>query len=108
MQTLHLFVKNCTISRKETGLRCFSVHKTNIQVISDHAIFLRGKFNLEVEEENKKLPNIYWTPNLHKHTSKVRFIIAALQCYVNYLSKAFTLVCKHRYMQIETYSSKMH
>ena len=59
MQKLHLFVKNCTIFRKGTGLRCFTVHKTNNQVISDHAIFLRGKFNLEVEEENKKLSNIY-------------------------------------------------
>ena len=35
-------------------------------------------FYLIVDEENKKLLSIYWTPKLHKHTSKTIFIIAAL------------------------------
>ena len=43
-----------------------------------------------MEEENKKLPNIYWTPKLHKHPSKVRFIINRLQCFVKPLPKAVT------------------
>ena len=32
-------------------------HKTNNQVISCHTAFLRNKFNLVVDEENKKLCN---------------------------------------------------
>ena len=32
-------------------------HKTNNQVISCHTAFLRSKFNLVVDEENKKLCN---------------------------------------------------
>ena len=40
-------------------------------------LFLRDKFNLVVREENKTLPNFYWTPKLHKHSSTARFIIAA-------------------------------
>ena len=34
------------------------VHKIDGQVTSDHTTFLRNKFNLVVDEENKKLPNI--------------------------------------------------
>ena len=34
------------------------VHKTNNQVISCHTTFIRNKFNLVVDEENNKLPNI--------------------------------------------------
>ena len=63
---------------------------------------------MAVDEESKKLPNIYWSPKLHKHLCKARFIIAAPQCSVKPLSKAVTSVLKLMYKQIETYNSKIH
>ena len=42
-----------------TNKTYFPVHKTNNQVISGNTTFLTNKFNLAVDEEKKKLPNIY-------------------------------------------------
>ena len=86
--TLHLFARIlCHCSLKRTGLDhnntstnncCIPIHKTNNQVISSHATFLRSKFNFIVDEENKKLSNIFWTlPKLYKHLSKARYIVKA-------------------------------
>ena len=53
------------------------VNRHNNQVIRDHTAFLKNKFNLEVDAENKILPIIYRTTKPHKHPSKAsRFIIA--------------------------------
>lgn len=77
-----------------TNKTYIQVIKTNNQIIFVRTTFLRSKFNLEVNEENNKLPNIYWAPKLHKHVSKARFVIAAIQCFVRHSSKAFTFVLK--------------
>lgn len=70
---------------KENGLdqNTASANKTYVQVnkinnkfISDHITFLKNKFNLEVNEENKKLPYIYWTPKLHKYPFKAKIKVA--------------------------------
>ena len=66
-------------SETDTNKTYISVRKTNNQVVSGHTPFLRNIFNLVVDEENKKLPNTYWTPKSHKHPSTATFIIAAPQ-----------------------------
>ena len=80
---------------KELGLdqNTTSINKTYIQVnkainqiISDHTTFLK-KENLEVNEENKKILNICWTPKLHKHSPKARFIITKPKCSIKPLSR---------------------
>ena len=82
-QRLNAFVliKELRLDHNNTGTNnaYFPVHKTNNQVISGHTTFLRNKFNLVVDEENKKNPNTYWTHKLHKHPYKARFIIVAPQ-----------------------------
>ena len=105
-----VLIKELVLNNNKTGTNknYISVHKTNNQVISGHITILRNKFNLVVDEENKKLPNIDWTPKLYKYPSKARLIIAALQCSVKLLSKAVTSVLKRMHKQIETYNSKMH
>ena len=95
-------------SNTSTNKTYIVVHKTNNQVISGQAAFLKNKFNLEVNGESKKLPNIYWTSKLHKNPLKARLLTAAPQCSVKPLSRAFTWVLKLMYNQIETYNSKMH
>ena len=41
----------------------FQASKSNNQVISDHTIFLKNKFEIEVDEENKKPPKNSWILN---------------------------------------------
>ena len=84
------------------------VRKTNNQIISCHTRFLVNKFNLAVDEENKRLPHIYWNPKLRKSPSKARFIIAAPQFSVNLVSIAVTLVLKLMYKQIESYNFEIY
>ena len=84
------------------------VHKTNNEVISGQTTFLRKKINLVVDEENRKLSNIYWTRKLHKNPSKARFIIAANQCSVKPWSETVTLLLKLMYKQIKYCNSKMY
>ena len=71
-----VFVKNLRLDQNITSLNKIyvQVDKTNIQVISDHTTLTKNKFNSKVSEENKELSNIYWTPKVHKHSSKARFI----------------------------------
>ena len=116
MIMLHLFV-NGSMLIKELGLdqnttstnkTYIKVNKTNNHVISDHTTFFKSKFNLKVKKENRKVSNIYWTPKLHKHSSKARYIIAAPQCSVKSLSEAVTSVLKLMYKRLENYDSKSY
>ena len=50
--------------------------KPVVKTVSDNTSLLKNKFNFEVNEINKKIPN-YWNPKLHKNSTKSRFIIAA-------------------------------
>ena len=39
-------------------------------IVLDNASFLNNNLDLKVNEINRTLPNIYWTPKLHKNTAK--------------------------------------
>ena len=99
---------------KELGLDALSKSETyqNIKRMTSNRIVqkqtqeLKTKFNLEVPDDSKLLPHIYWLPKLHKNPIKFRFIIAAPNCSVNPLSKAVTKILKLFYRQIEKYNSK--
>ena len=60
------------------------------KIVSDNISFLKIAFNLDVNEINNKLRNIYWTPKLHKNSTKARFIIAALKCSVKSFSNVIS------------------
>lgn len=77
-----------------------------INEISNYSIFLKSKFNLEVSEENKKVPNICWAPKLYKNPSKARFLIILPQYSNKSLSKVVASLLKTMYRKIATYNSK--
>ena len=97
-----VLIKELSLDHNTTGTNknYTPVHKTNNQVISGLNTFVRNKFNLVADNENKKIPNIYCNPKLYKHPSKGRFIIVAPQCSVKPLSKAITSVLKLMYKQL--------
>ena len=52
---------------------CADIEESDL--FNDHSNFLK-KLNLKITEDNKRLPNIYWLPKLHKKPTKTRFIIS--------------------------------
>ena len=77
-------------------------------IINQHKADLKDQFNIIVDHNMSSMPDIYWTPKLHKNPVKFRFIIASKRCTVKHLSKdissIFSLFCK----QIEMYNKKAH
>ena len=77
-------------------------------IINQHKADLKDQFNIIVDHNMSSMPDIYWTPKLHKNPVKFRFTIASKRYTVNHLSKdissIFSLFCK----QIEMYNKKAH
>ena len=77
-------------------------------IIKRHQIEMKSKFNISVPDNMLSLPDIYWTPKLHKTPVKFRFIIASKRCTTKVLSKHVSSVFSLFQRQIETYHSKAH
>ena len=88
------------------GNTYLQINKNPDNIINNHANVLKKKFNISIDNDNKKLPHMYWLPKLHKIPSKSRFIVAATNCSVKPLSKAVTAALKLLYKQIESYHQK--
>ena len=53
-------------------------------ILKTHANFVNS-VGLEMSEEDKNLPYLYWTPKLHKTPFKHRFIAGSSKCTTKYL-----------------------
>ena len=82
-------------------------HSTE-DIINDHKVKLKDQFNITVDNSMLSLPDIYWTPKLHKSPVKFRFIIASKCCTVKQLSKNISSIFSLFSKQIETYNKKAH
>ena len=49
-------------------------------IIHSHIRYLKEKFNVNCKDDDKRLPNIFWVPKLHKNPYKFRFIAGARFC----------------------------
>ena len=76
------------------------------EIISLHKVALKDRFKLKVEDSMSTLPDIYWTPKLHKNPIKSRFIIASKKCTVKKLSKNISSIFCLFNKQIEVYNKK--
>ena len=47
---------------------------------------LKNSFNITLQQEQRTLPQIYWTPKLHKTPYKAKFIAGSSSCTTNKLS----------------------
>ena len=84
------------------------VYHNSDDIIREHCSQLKNQFNVKVQDDMKTLPDIYWTPKLHKNPAKFRFIIASKYCTLKSLSKKVASVFSLFNKQIETYSRKSH
>ena len=78
------------------------------EVVNRHKVELKDQFNMTVDNDMLTLPDIYWTPKLHKTPVKPRFIIASKHCTIKHLSKDISSIFSLFNKQIETYNKKAH
>ena len=68
------------------------------------------KFNIKLTEKERKLPQIYWIPKLHKKPYKSRFIAGSSSCTTTKISKLITsclkLIKKHCISYCDTIKNK--
>ena len=52
------------------------------------------RWKANITDEQKQLPYLYWTPKMHKHPSKQRFIAGSSSCSTKSTSAMITLCVK--------------
>ena len=104
-----------SVLMKELGLQGAStstytrIHQhTPEDIITLHERQLKENFSIEIEDEMRTLPDIYWIPKLHKNPVKSRFIIASKHCTIKRLSKNLSSIFTLFQKQIDTYYAKAH
>ena len=78
----------------------------DIKEILENNIQICRNFGLELIENEKCLPLMYWMPKLHKTPIEARFIIASRKCSTKPLSKAVSKVFKLIQSQMENFHEK--
>ena len=61
------------------------------EIILNHASFMTS-CNINLSEEDRNLPSLYWIPKLHKYPNKQRFIAGSSNCTTKKLSKLLTII----------------
>ena len=78
----------------------------DIKEILENNVQICRNFGLELIENEKCLPLMYWMPKLHKTPIEARFIIASRKCSTKPLSKAVSKVFKLIQSQMENFHKK--
>ena len=58
--------------------------------INNHMFHNATRFAVSINEDQERLPTIYWLPKLHKQPYKARFIANSSSCTITELSKLLT------------------
>ena len=108
-EKIHKAANNVTVVCKkyyiETLIKELGINTTNIspnstyipstdsfhEILKSHCKFIES-VGLEMSEEDKNLPYLYWTPKLHKVPFKHRFIAGSSKCTTKDLSCLITKV----------------
>ena len=77
------------------------------QIISDH-ITQVSKFKVRIEENQIKLPTMYWIPKLHKQPYKSRFIANSSSCTTTNISKLLTSCLTAIKTHVHRYCEKVY
>ena len=60
-------------------------------IVNTHDTFMKS-FGIELSDDDKRLPYLYWTPKLHKSPVKHRFIAGSSKCTTKQLSSLLTKI----------------
>ena len=84
-----------------------TVQLSEQSIVSQHTETCRA-FKLIIDETQKKLPVIYWTPKLHKTPYKARFIANSSRCTTTKVSKLLTSCLTEIKSHVKRYCDKVY
>ena len=84
----------------------YEVKNINPSEIINDDILLCERYGLKLEESQKTLPIMYWTPKMHYTPSRARFIVSSAKCSTKPISKVVSNAFKLIYNQIENFHKK--
>ena len=61
----------------------YKAQEVGVDEIMRGTTVLKNSFNISLQQEQRTLPQIYWTPKLHKTPYKARFIAGSSSCTTN-------------------------
>ena len=85
--------------------KCIYNSITN-NIIDKHVSDMKNKYGINLNEEMKCLPKMYWIPKMHKDPIGARFIIASPLCSLKSLAKDITKIFRLFLKQIKNYNNK--
>ena len=81
-----------------------SCQMSSEDIVSTHDTFMKS-LGIELSDDDKKLPYLYWTPKLHKSPVKHRFIAGSSKCTTKELSSLLTKILTVIKIGLEKYCS---
>ena len=70
---------------------CTSCQMSSEDIVNTHDTFMKF-LGIELSDDDKRLPYLYWTPKLHKSPVKHRFIAGSSKCTSKQLSSLLTKI----------------
>ena len=77
-----------------------SCQMSSEDIVNTHDTVMKS-LGIELSEEDKRLPYLYWTPKLHKSPVKDRFIASSIKCATKQLSSLLTKILTAIYTGLE-------
>ena len=65
-----------------------------------------NRYGLNVENRQRTLPIMYWTPKMHYNPSRARFIVSSAKCSTKPLSRVISNTFKLIFNQIQIFHDK--
>ena len=84
----------------------YEIQNINLSEIVNEDIILCERYGMKLEESQKTLPIMYWTPKMHYTPSRARFIVSSAKCSTKPISKVVSNAFKLIFNQIENFHDK--
>ena len=79
-----------TLKQELSGTKAYEQTSEKEKSVINNHIFHNTRFAVSVNEDQERLPTVYWLPKLHKKPYKARFIAISSSCTTTKLSKLLT------------------
>ena len=97
-----LGLDNCSTPTGNSGY--ISCQMSSEDIVNTHDTLMKS-LGIELSDDDKRLPYVYWTPKLHKSPVKHRFIASSSKCTTKQLSSLLTKILTVIKTGLEKYCS---
>ena len=84
----------------------YEISNTNPVDLINEDVMLCERFGLKIEEGQKTLPIMYWTPKMHYTPSRARFIVSSAKCSTKPISRLVSNAFKLIFNQIQNFHAE--